>query len=86
MTGAPSQKPWWVRVRGQHTRGYTLFIALALTISAGSGLFASLRNGNWLFATISVVGIVLAVWMWAVAFWDQRHRADVNRGRTDDGR
>jgi hypothetical protein len=76
VTGAPSKKPWWVSVRGRHSRAYTLFIALALTITAGSGLFTSLRNGNWLFAAISIVGVVLAFWLWAVVFWEQRHRGD----------
>jgi len=57
-------------------RWYTLLMALFLTISAGSGLLTSLRHGNWWFAAISVVGAILAIWLWAVALWEQRHRED----------
>ncbi|MFF1572480.1 hypothetical protein ACFVWR_07000 [Leifsonia sp. NPDC058292] len=76
MTGAPSKKPWWVRARGQHGRGYTLALALFLTVYAGVGILTSLRNGNLWWAAFSVVGLIGAVWMWAVLFWEQLHRSD----------
>lgn len=76
MTGAPTKKPWWVRARGQHSRGFTLAWALFLTVSAGGGLVTALRNGNWWLTAISAVGVILALWMWAVAFWEERHRSD----------